>query len=151
MKIYLIDCDSISRTELTGMIEAEELGEVSGVSAGWDDACRRIPGIRPDVILADLPLPALKVITCIRRIKEKLPESSIIMLSPAHDTETVQRAYEGGSTAAPSQTCEHDGDQERPAQHGNGSKHAVDPETGQERDHGYTGPGSKPKPGRGDG
>ncbi len=97
MKIYLIDCDSISRTELTGMIEAEELGEVSGVSAGWDDACRRIPGIRPDVILADLPLPELKVITCIRRIKEKLPESSIIMLSPAHDTETVQRAYEGGA------------------------------------------------------
>ena len=45
---------------------------------------------------------------------------------------------------------EHDGDQEHPAQYGNGSKHAVDPEAGQERDHGYTGPGSKPKPGRGD-
>ena len=72
MKIYLIDCDSISRTELTGMIEAEELGEVSGVSAGWDDACRRIPGIRPDVILADLPLPELKVITCIRRIMDHI-------------------------------------------------------------------------------
>ena len=97
MKIYLIDCDSYSRRELTRMIEGEALGEVAGVSAGWDDACRRIPGIRPDVILADLPLPELKVITCICRIKEALPAASIIMLSQAHDMETVQRAYEGGA------------------------------------------------------
>ncbi|MEQ2426333.1 response regulator [Clostridiales bacterium TF09-2AC] len=97
MKIYLIDCDSYSRRELTRMIEGEELGEVAGVSAGWDDACRRIPGIRPDVILADLPLPELKAVTCIRRIKETLPAASIIMLSQAHDMETVQRAYEGGA------------------------------------------------------
>ena len=34
MKIYLIDCDSYSRRELTHMIEGEELGEVAGVSAG---------------------------------------------------------------------------------------------------------------------
>ena len=97
MKLYLIDCDSYSRRELTRMIEGEALGEVAGVSAGWDDACRRIPGIRPDVILADLPLPELKVITCICRIKEALPAASIIMLSQAHDMETVQRAYEGGA------------------------------------------------------
>lgn len=97
MKIYVIDCDGLSRTELTRMIEAEELGEVAGVSAGWDDACRRIPGVRPDVILADLPLPELKVITCIRRIKDTLPGASIIMLAQAHDVETVQRAYEGGA------------------------------------------------------
>lgn len=49
------------------------------------------------MILADLPLPELKVITCICRIKEALPAASIIMLSQAHDMETVQRAYEGGA------------------------------------------------------
>lgn len=89
MGAYPIDCDSISRTELASMIEAEELGEVSGVSAGWGGACRRIPGIRPDIILTDLPLPELKVITCVCRIKEELPESPIIVPSPAHGTETV--------------------------------------------------------------
>lgn len=97
MKIYLIDGDSVSRSAIRQMIEGEELGEVAGVSAGWDDACERIPGIRPDIILGDLPLPGLKTITCIRRIKERLPETAIIMLSQNHDVEIVRRAYEGGA------------------------------------------------------
>lgn len=97
MKIYLIDCDSVSRSGIKGIIEGEELGEIAGVSAGWDDACGRIPVIRPDLILGDLPHPGLKTITCIRKIKEQLPGTAIIMLSQNHDVEIVRRAYEGGA------------------------------------------------------
>lgn len=97
MKIYLIDCDSASRSGIRQMIEAEELGEIAGMSVTWDDACGRIPGIRPDLILGDLPHPGLKTITCIQRIKEQLPETAIIMLSQKHDVEIVQRAYDGGA------------------------------------------------------
>lgn len=97
MKIYLIDCDSVSRSAMRQMIQGEELGEIAGASVGWDDACERIPGIRPDIILGDLPHPGLKTITCIRKIKEQLPETAIIMLSQNHDGEIVRRAYDGGA------------------------------------------------------
>lgn len=97
MKIYLIDCDSVSRSGIKQLIEGEELGEVSGVSVGWEDACARIPLLRPDLILGDLPHPGLKTITCIRRIKELLPGTAIIMLSQDHEAEIVKRAYDGGA------------------------------------------------------
>lgn len=97
MKIYIIDCDSVSRSELGCIIEDGGLGQVAGISSGWDDACRRIPDVRPDVILADLPLRGLKGIACIQKIKDKIPAASIVMLSQIHDMETVRRAYEGGA------------------------------------------------------
>lgn len=97
MKIYLIDNDSVSRSEITRMIEGEELGEVIGGSADWEDAYERITALRPDLVLADIPLTELKAITGLGRVKERLPEIIIIILSRNHDVDMVHRAYEGGA------------------------------------------------------
>lgn len=97
MKIYLIDNDSVSRQETTRMIEGEELGEVVGGSADWEDADGRLSGLRPDLVLADFPLSDLKAVAHMRSVKERLPDIAVIVLTQNHDVGMVHRAYGGGA------------------------------------------------------
>lgn len=96
MKIYIIDCNRISRLELSSLVEQEKLGNVAGMSSGWNEACMNIAGIGPDVILADMPQLGAKNLACVRKIREILPGVPVIVLSQAHDGESVRKAYEYG-------------------------------------------------------
>lgn len=42
MKIFIVDCDRTSRSELRNMIEAGNLGIVVGASPRWEEAYVRV-------------------------------------------------------------------------------------------------------------
>lgn len=98
MKIYIIDCNRISRLELGSFVEQEGLGNVAGMSSGWSEACKNITEIAPDVILADMPQLGARNLAYVRKIKEILPDAQVVVLSQAHDAESVRKAYEYGVT-----------------------------------------------------
>lgn len=97
MKIYIIACDSILRLELKNIIEEEKLGEVAGLSPDWEDACTSMQKAQPDVLLMELVPPVIKSMTNIKRIKERLPYTSVIVLSQVHDMGSVRQLYESGT------------------------------------------------------
>ena len=60
MRIYIVDCDRNSRTELKIMIEDGGMGTVAGIASRWEEAYLELQEMCPDMILADLTLSAPK-------------------------------------------------------------------------------------------
>lgn len=92
-----MDCDRTSRSELKTMIEDGGMGDVTGMASRWEEAYLEVQEVRPDIILADLTLSALKTVAYIQRVRETLPGTAIILLSHVNDMDIIRMAYEKGA------------------------------------------------------
>ena len=92
-----MDCDRNSRTELKTMIEDNGMGTVAGIASRWEEAYLEVQEMCPDMILADLTLSAPKTIAYIQKIREVLPQTSVVILSHVNDMDIVSMAYEKGA------------------------------------------------------
>lgn len=54
-----------------------------------DNACKEIPPLCPDIVLADIRLYGMNSIQCIRRLKEKCPQTQFIMFSIDVENEEI--------------------------------------------------------------
>ncbi|MBS6953632.1 MAG: DNA-binding domain-containing protein [Enterocloster asparagiformis] len=97
MKIYIVDCDRTSRSELKNMIEVGNLGTIVGASPRWEEAYLRLQEVGPDVVLADLEFSTLKSMVYIGKVKAVMPETAVVVLSQAAHPETLRQAYEKGA------------------------------------------------------
>ena len=97
MRIYIVDCDRNSRTELKTMIEDGGMGTVAGIASRWEEAYLELQEMCPDMILADLTLSASKTIAYIQKIREVLPQTSVVILSHVNDMDIIRMAYEKGA------------------------------------------------------
>lgn len=96
MKIFIVDCDRTSRSELRNMIEAGNLGIVVGASPRWEEAYVRVQEVGPDVVLADLEFCTPKSMVYIEKVRAVLPETAVVALSQAGHPLTLRQAYEKG-------------------------------------------------------
>ena len=62
-----------------------------------EEALRKIPAIKPDVILMDIFLPRMSGIECTARLKALLPDTQIIILTAMNDRELVFLALQAGA------------------------------------------------------
>lgn len=62
-----------------------------------EEAVRRIPEVRPGVILMDIRLPRMSGIECTSRLKELLPTTPIVILTVLDDDELIFRALQAGA------------------------------------------------------
>ena len=90
MRIYIVDCDRNSRTELKTMIEDGGMGTVAGIASRWEEAYLELQEMCPDMILADLTLSAPKTIAYIQKIREVLPQTSVVILSHVNDMDIIR-------------------------------------------------------------
>jgi DNA-binding NarL/FixJ family response regulator len=65
--------------------------------ATGEEALKRIPQERPDVVLMDIFLPQMSGIECTRRLKILMPEIRILILTASDDEETIFPALEAGA------------------------------------------------------
>jgi DNA-binding NarL/FixJ family response regulator len=79
------------------IIETFENFECVGTYASGEEAVKRIPQIRPDVILMDIRLPQMSGVECTSRLKELLPTTLIVILTVLDDDELIFRALEAGA------------------------------------------------------
>lgn len=54
-----------------------------------ETAVRKIPELKPEVVLMDINLPGMTGIDCLKKIKPQLPELDVIMLTVFADDQTV--------------------------------------------------------------
>jgi DNA-binding NarL/FixJ family response regulator len=53
---------------------------------------------RPQVVLMDINLPGMNGVECVRLLKQKLPDTQVIMLTVYEDTENIFNALAAGAT-----------------------------------------------------
>ena len=97
IRIAILEDDERLRQSL-----AELLGAVPGfaVVASFRDtesALARMEGLRPEVLLADINLPGLDGVECVRRLSPLLPQTRFIMLTVYEDDERLFNSLQAGA------------------------------------------------------
>lgn len=97
IRILLVEDYQITRTGLRLVIQPMENLEVVGEAADGVSAVSKAMELHPDVILMDLTLPGMNGIEATQAIKEKLPDTKVIMLTSHDRDEDVFAALGAGA------------------------------------------------------
>lgn len=86
VKVLLVEDHPHMRRSLRRLLEADEAIEIVGEASDGREGVEMCVKLRPDVVLLDVGLPIMDGIEACRMMREKAPESKIIMLT-SHNNE----------------------------------------------------------------
>lgn len=96
--IVLADDHQIVREGLRSLLEAEADFSVIGEAADGRDAVERVERLKPSVLILDLVMPSLSGLEVTRQVRQRVPQTRIIVLS-MHDNEAyVLEALRNGAS-----------------------------------------------------
>lgn len=96
VRILIADDHALIREGTRAVIVQEPGWEVCGQAANGRDAVAQAVTLKPDVVLLDMTMPELNGLDAAIRIKRKLPETEIAMLSSHASEDLIRRAFEAG-------------------------------------------------------
>jgi len=65
--------------------------------ANAEDALKGLAQVRPEVVLMDINLPGMNGVECVRRLKQMLPQTQMVMLTVYEDTDNILNALAAGA------------------------------------------------------
>src|SRR5947208_3185742 len=86
IRVLIVDDHEVVREGLRGMLSTQRDLEVVGVADDGDEAIRLAGELEPDVIVMDLEMPRMDGAEAIRRLRERRPETRVLVLT-AYDTD----------------------------------------------------------------
>lgn len=97
IRILLIDDQTTIRQALQMLLEREPGFEIVGGAADGETGIAFVERLKPDLVLVDIEMPGIDGIetTCI--IKERFPETNILILTGQDDQSCLQRALQAGA------------------------------------------------------
>lgn len=96
LRVLLVDDHDLFRTGMRALLE-EEGFEVADASNGAA-ALRRLPGMRPDVVVMDINMPGMSGIEATREVVRRSPSSVVLMLTVAQEDARVLEAVMAGAS-----------------------------------------------------
>ncbi len=96
IRVLLVDDHPMVREGLRSMLGADAV-EVVGEAGSGAEAVRLAGELAPDVVLLDLRLPDVDGLTVLRRLKETVPQASVLMVTMHDDPVLVRHAVEAGA------------------------------------------------------
>lgn len=99
MSVVVIDDHEVVRRGLKAHLEAEVNLEVIGEAADGFEGLQKVRTLKPDLVVADLQLPASNGLDTIRQIHKENPNTKIIVYSFYDDESTVLSALHAGAMA----------------------------------------------------
>ncbi len=98
IRIMLVDDHNIVRRGLAALLQMEGGFEVVAEAEDGEMALRRADEARPDIVMLDLSMPRLNGLEATRRLKRKLPQTQVLVLSMHEDEEFVAQALQAGAS-----------------------------------------------------
>lgn len=96
--IGIVEDDTVLRKTLVRLVdETRDFRCAAGCATG-EEALQKLPPLKPAVVLMDLNLPQMSGIECIRKLKELLPKTQVIVLTVYEDSEHIFRALKAGAS-----------------------------------------------------
>jgi DNA-binding NarL/FixJ family response regulator len=98
MRVLIADDHVMVRESLVRTLQAE--GDVQVVAEASDgvEALQKALETRPDVVVADLSMPRLNGIEVVRRLREALPGTKVLVLTMHQEDEYVLQAVRAGAS-----------------------------------------------------
>src|SRR5882757_1271142 len=96
-KVAIVEDNATLRKYLAEMIGATPGHRCVCACASAEDAVVEIPAHKPNVVLMDIHLPGESGIACTARLREKLPNLQVIMLTVYKDIKMIFQALKAGA------------------------------------------------------
>jgi len=97
IRVVTVDDHAQFRESLQFVLDNSDGFQCVGAFPHAEAALEKTPALKPDVVLIDLHLPRLSGSECIRRLKEAVPDTSIVVLTVEESPGEVVRAFKAGA------------------------------------------------------
>ena len=98
IRILIADDHTLVRESLVGLLQAEGDVQVVAQAADGVETVEKALATRPDIVVADLSMPRLSGIEVVRRLKEALPNTRVLVLTMHQEDEYVLQAVRAGAS-----------------------------------------------------
>lgn len=98
MRILIADDHTMVRESLVSVLQAEGDVQVVAQAADGIEAVEKAIETRPDIVVADLSMPKLSGIEVVRRLREALPDTRVLVLTMHQEDEYVLQAVRAGAS-----------------------------------------------------
>ncbi len=98
IRVMLVDDHEVVRRGIVTAIDASEALSVIGEASSVAEATRRLPAIRPDVLVVDLQLPDGTGIDVMKKARELDPEQLMLVLTSFDDDAALRESRAAGAS-----------------------------------------------------
>jgi NarL family two-component system response regulator LiaR len=97
IRVLVVDDHEVVRGGLRAFLELQDGIEVAGEAADGEQAIEAVVRIRPDVVLMDLVMPRTDGIEALRVLRERSPDTRVIVLTSFLDDDKLLPALRSGA------------------------------------------------------
>ena len=97
IRVALVDDHALVRLGLMTLINDRADMEVVGEASSAPEALRLLERLRPDVVLMDIRMPGGGGIETTQQVRERFPETKVIILTSFADDQLILRAIQAGA------------------------------------------------------
>lgn len=98
IRVSIVEDDPALRENLAHFLRLAPDLELLSEHGSAEAALAELPGLKPDVVLMDINLPGLSGIDCVRRLKARLSEVQVLMVTVYDDGDRVFKALLAGAS-----------------------------------------------------
>jgi DNA-binding NarL/FixJ family response regulator len=98
IRVVIVDDHALFRRGLNLILSAEPDIKIVGEAADGIEAVSRAEQLNPDVVLMDIRMPRSSGIEAARRIRERLPDSRVIMLTVSDADDDLYESVRAGAS-----------------------------------------------------
>jgi DNA-binding NarL/FixJ family response regulator len=96
--VSIVEDNEQLRATLARVINRAEGFQCVGQHGSAEAALERLPEEKPDVVLMDINLPGIDGVECVRKLKQVLPQTQVVMLTVYEDTDNIFNALAAGAS-----------------------------------------------------
>jgi DNA-binding NarL/FixJ family response regulator len=96
--VALVEDDAGIRDNLVALLNGSPGFRCVGACPTGEEALLEIPHWQPDVVLMDINLPRMSGIECVARLKARMPDILVLMLTVYEDGDSIFRALKAGAS-----------------------------------------------------
>ena len=97
IRVVIADDHPVVRQGLRTFLESRDGIEVVGEAGDGEGAADAVERLRPDVVLMDLVMPGLGGVAAIRRIRDRVPDTRVVVLTSFASDDQVLPAVQAGA------------------------------------------------------
>jgi DNA-binding NarL/FixJ family response regulator len=96
--VSIVEDSEQLRSTLARMLGRAEGFQCLGDYGTAEDALEAIPKNPPNVVLMDINLPGMNGVECVRKLKQLVPSTQVVMLTAYEDTENIFNSLAAGAS-----------------------------------------------------
>jgi DNA-binding NarL/FixJ family response regulator len=98
ISVSIVEDNRTTCETLAELLNSEPNFQCLDIYTSAESAVRDVPQKIPDVLLVDINLPCMNGIECVRRLKEKLPDLQILMLTAYDESDLIFNSLRAGAS-----------------------------------------------------